>query len=193
MTMRSSCGRRRSLTVIGLALLVGAVACGGSGKASPTPVAAADGTTTTLAPDAAYTACLRQHGVNVPDRAPRTDTTQGNGGSTPPSSRPPGSRPPGSRPSTTLPPGVDAAAFQAARDACKSLMPGPGANGPGAQSGAFQAYASCLKDHGITLPDNGGFGGVNRDDPAFKAADTICAPLRPAPSSTSSTSVASAK
>lgn len=190
--MTSSYRRARSLVVVGFALAVAATACGGSGKASPTPVAAADGTTTTLEPGSAYTACLRQHGVNVPDRAPRTDTTQGAGGSTPPSSRPPGSRPPGSRPSTTLPPGVDAAAFQAARDACQSLMPGPGANGPGAQSGAFQAYASCLKDHGITLPDGGGFNGVNRDDPAFKAADTICAPLRPTPSSTSSTSVSAA-
>lgn len=187
--MTSSPRRALSLLVVGFALAVAATACGGSGKASPTPVAAADGTTTTLEPSAAYTACLRQHGVNVPDRAPRTDST---GGSTPPSSGPPGSRPPGSRPSTTLPAGVDAAAFQAARDACQSLMPGPGTNGPGAQSGAFEAYSSCLKDHGVTLPDGGGFNGVNRDDPKFKAADTICAPLRPTPSS-SSTSVAPAK
>jgi hypothetical protein len=183
---------RRSLLASGLVLGVVTTACGGSGKAAPTPVAAADGTTTTTDAAGAYTACLRQHGANVQDRAPRTDTTDATGGSTPPSSRPPGSRPPGSRPSTTLPPGVDASTLQAARDACKSLMPtgGPGGpNGPGTQSPAFQAYASCLKDHGVTLPDNGGFGGVNRDDPTFKAADTICAPLRPTQPSTSSTSV----
>jgi hypothetical protein len=67
-----------------------------------------------------------------------------------------------------------------------------GGNGPGTQSPAFQAYASCLKDHGVTLPDGGGFGGVNRDDPAFKAADTICAPLRPTPSSSTTTPAAPA-
>jgi hypothetical protein len=188
-------GRGWSLAAVGLVLGVTAAACGGgSGKASPTPVAAVDATTTTVAPGAEYTACLRQHGVDVPDRPPRTDTTAGPNGSSPPTSRTPGSRPPGTRPSTTLPPGVDAAALQAARQACQSLMP-TGPNGPGAQSPAFQAYASCLKDHGVTLPDGGGFGGVNRDDATFKAADTICAPLRPSPpsSTTSTTSTTPAK
>jgi hypothetical protein len=66
-------------------------------------------------------------------------------------------------------------------------MPTGGTNGPGTQSPAFEAYSSCLKDHGVTLPDGGGFGGVNRDDPTFKAADAICAPLRPAPSASTTT------
>lgn len=170
--------RRSPVFVAGIVLLMSAAACGGAGHAAPTPVAAAEGTTTstTVEPGAAYTACLREHGVNLPDRPPRT---AGAAGDTPPSSRPPGSRPPGSRPSTSLPTGTDQAAVQAARDACKALVPADRPNGPGMQTGAFQAYASCLKDHGVVLPDGGGFGGVNRDDAAFKAADAVCAPLRP--------------
>jgi hypothetical protein len=168
-----------SLLVLGATLCVATVACGGSGKASPTPVAAVAEATTTTEPGAAYTACLRDHGVDVPDRPPRTETTVAGA---PSSSRPPGTRPPGTRPSTTLRAGADPNAMQAARQACQSLQPAD----RGMQNPAFQVYASCLKDHGVVLAAGGpggpgGPGGANRDDPAFKAADAICAPLRPMP------------
>ncbi|HTJ75312.1 MAG TPA: hypothetical protein VL337_08095 [Acidimicrobiales bacterium] len=173
--MRVAAGRL-SLLVLGATLCVVAVACGGSGKGSPTPVAAVAEPTTTTEPGAAYTACLRDHGVDVPDRPRRSETTVAGA---PPSSRPPGTRPPGTRPSTTLRPGADPNAMQAARQACQSLQPAD----RGMQNPAFQVYASCLKDHGVVLADGGpgGPGGANRDDPAFKAADAICAPLRPMP------------
>jgi hypothetical protein len=171
---------------MGIALAVGGAACGGGGDKAATPVAAAADPTTTTSedPGAAYTACLRDHGVDVADRQRPADGT-----GTPPSSRPPGtggtgsppsSRPPGSRPSTSLPAGVDQAKLTAARDACQSLQPtdrGP-VNGPPSQ--AFQAYTSCMKDHGVTV-GGGAPGGAGRDDPAFKAADAICAVLRPMP------------
>jgi hypothetical protein len=173
-------GRRRLVGVaVGLALIGGGAACGGSSPKAAVAVAAADGTTTTSDPGAAFTACLRDHGVDFPDRPRPTDGTGG-----PPSSRPPGSRPStsfpaGSRPSTSLPAGVDPAKVAAAREACQSLQPANrGVNGP--QGQAFQAYASCMKDHGVTV-GGGGPGGPDREDPAFKAGDVICAPLRPTP------------
>jgi hypothetical protein len=42
-----------------------------------------------------------------------------------------------------------------------------------------------MKDHGVTIPDQGngnGFGGlrgINRNDPTFQAANKVCAPLLP--------------
>jgi hypothetical protein len=170
-------GRRLATAAVGVILTLGVACGGGAGKAVVTPVAAAEGTTTTSSADqgAAFAACLRDHGVDLPERPRPTDGTGG-----PPSSRPPGtggtqsSRPPGSRPSTSLPAGVDPAKVAAAREACQSLQPArPGAEGQ--QSQAFQAYASCLKDHGVTFMP----GTPERDDPAFKAADAICGVLRP--------------
>lgn len=180
----SNAGRTRRRHVglaMGLALLGGGVACGGSGPKPAVAVAATDETTTTTTnPGAAYTACLKDHGVDLPDRPGNAD---GAGG--PPSSRPAGPRPstsfpPGSRPSTSLPAGVDATKVAAARQACQGLQPANrAANGP--QGQAFQAYASCMKDHGVTVAGGPGGpgGGPDREDPAFKAGDAICAPLRP--------------
>jgi hypothetical protein len=186
---RSATRRRLATAGLALALIGAGAACGGGApKTAAVAVAAADGTTTTTEAGAAYTACLKDHGVDLPDRPRNIDGTGNTGGTGgPPSSRPPGSRPstsfpPGSRPSTSLPPGVDQAKVAAARLACESLQPANrGANGP--QGQAFQAYASCMKDHGVTVAGGGpggGPGGPDREDPAFKAADAICAPLRPA-------------
>jgi len=166
------------VVILGLAMVMGAAACGGTRTAAKAAPVAESTTTTTTEPGAAYTACLRDHGVTAPDRPRRTPGTDSAGSTV----SPPSSRPPGSRPSTSLPEGVDQAALAAARQACQSLQPAdrPNANGP--QGQAFQAYASCMKDHGVTVGNGGGpgGGGANRDDPAFKAADAICAPLRPA-------------
>lgn len=181
-------------TAFGVILVLGGAACGGGGKPTATAVGqTVEATTTTTEVGAAYSACLRDHGVDLPGR-PR----QGQDGTgTPPSSRPqqstvagdpPPSRPPGSRPSTSLPAGVDQAKVTAAREACKSLLPADRGPGAGAQGQAFQAYTSCMKDHGVTVQAGGGPGGfgggggagaAQRDDPAFKAADAICGVLRP--------------
>jgi hypothetical protein len=171
-------GRLLLTAGLGLAMAMGVACGGGGGSPAVTEVAASDVTTTTADPAAAFAACLREHGVDPSDRPRPTDGT-----GTPPSSRPQGaggpgsSRPPGSRPSTSLPAGADQAALAAARQACQSLQPtdrGP-ANGPPSQ--AFQVYASCLKDHGVTITP----GAPERTDPAFQAADAICGVLRPSP------------
>ena len=175
-------GRRLATLALGVALAAGA-ACGGSGDGTAAinaAVATEDSTTTTAAPGAAFAACLREHGVDPADRQRPTDGSAG-----PPSSRtpgtgnagPPSSRPLGSRPSTTLPAGVDQAKVAAAREACQSLQPTDRAPANGPPSQAFQVYASCMKDHAVTVMP----GAINRDDDAFKAADAICGVLRPAP------------
>ena len=178
---------------MGLALLAGASACGGDGTRPPAEVSAVDATTTTAAdPGAAFAACLRDNGVDPADRARIADggappSSRPDG--TPPSSRPDGSPPPsraggarpstsfppGSRPSTSLPAGVDQAKLAAAREACRSLQPTDRPTPTGLPSQAFQVYASCMKDHGVTVTPGPG---LNRDDAAFKAGDAICGVLR---------------
>ncbi|MGH9225693.1 MAG: hypothetical protein ACRD2W_18345 [Acidimicrobiales bacterium] len=67
--------------------------------------------------------------------------------------------------------------FDAAFRACQGLLPAQG-TGAGAQGGAFGAYASCLRDHGYTLPA-GGPAAANRDDPKFVEANRTCGVLAP--------------
>ncbi|HEV8296344.1 MAG TPA: hypothetical protein VGQ20_03575, partial [Acidimicrobiales bacterium] len=89
-------------------------------------------------------------------------------------------------------------AFAEAMQACASLAPAGGGLGGanGAGSAAFDAYASCMKDHGVEVGSGlrGGASGatgatgssgtppttVNRDDPAFIAANQVCEALLPA-------------
>jgi hypothetical protein len=73
---------------------------------------------------------------------------------------------------------VSDATYNAAYNACKSSLPTGNFNP--ANNSAFQAYASCLKDHGVTLPANGGFAGIDRNDPKVQAAMNTCRPLLPA-------------
>jgi hypothetical protein len=104
---------------------------------------------------------------------------------------------------TSLPKGVTAKKYLAAVKACKSKIPKGGFGFGGANRGQFQAYLSCLRDHGVNIPQrgsgsggsgsgssttaaggsggNGGgpLGGLNRNDPTFQAANQICAPLLP--------------
>ncbi len=96
----------------------------------------------------------------------------------------------------TPPAGVDPAKYSAALAACKSKLP-TGGGGDFQNNTAFQAYASCLKDHGVTLPGNRGGGtastttpttatgttpttAFNRNDPKVQAALKTCQPLLPA-------------
>jgi hypothetical protein len=94
------------------------------------------------------------------------------------------------------PAGFDSPAFQKAQTACASLRPaggfGGGGFGGGANSAAFDAYRSCLKDHGVDLPTRGAPGAstttvpdggttttIDRNSPAFQAAAQACDALRP--------------
>ena len=89
---------------------------------------------------------------------------------------------------------IDREAFEAAQEACEDLLPegavmfgGPGGpGGAGVDASAFRAYASCLADHGVELPELGEIGApaasVGRgdvDDPDFAAAQDVCAALLP--------------
>jgi hypothetical protein len=183
-------------------------ACGGAtnGAADLTPTSAAPPASTSAAA-AAYNECLTQHGVD-PSTLPAggfgggsANASRPTGGSQPGVSRS-GTRPAGlgsvpggaanaegSRgPRVTLD-----ATQQAARDACLSLL--PSGTGAGARNDAnvqaFRLYQSCLADNGVPIvtqapstlgsgDPGGGFGGVDRNSPAFAAADAKCRVLLPA-------------
>ncbi len=132
----------------------------------------------------AYTDCLSQHGVTLP------------------SGRPTGVRPSGS-------PGAGGGGYgggfggasadpsrKAATQACASLRPqgnGQGRGGGGFNSTAMQAFVSCMKDHGVTVPATGGIRSLNTADPATADAFKICQPLMPARSSADPSSGATAE
>ncbi|WP_051951190.1 hypothetical protein [Actinacidiphila yeochonensis] len=161
----------------------------------------------------AYRECLSQHGVNLP-------TFNRPSGGTRPSGRPSGA--PSGRPSGGYGggygggfggggfPGMGGASAdpktQQALQACASKRPsfsgrgGPGGQGGGMNSSAFQAFTSCLKDHGVTVPTAtappgaGGHGGsgpgaFNTSDPKYAKAYATCKvllPQRPSSSPTAS-------
>jgi hypothetical protein len=105
---------------------------------------------------------------------------------------------------------IDATKLKAATDACATkavagidittFLQGRGGGGGGQFGQAIQAYLSCLKDHGYvpatttTAPgattttvagqppraNRGGFGAIDQNDPAYKAADATCHALLPA-------------
>jgi hypothetical protein len=180
-----------AVVVVGLFL----AGCGSGGSKK---VATGTSTTTTTAASAssgraafqAYTACLRQHRVNLPHRqagtsAPPTTGANGQAGGPPPGSGAGGGFFGDGQP----PAGVDQATWQAAMKACASKRPTGSFGGRGLK--AFQAYLSCLKDHGVTVPSGTDMRSLNRSDPTFIAANKTCAPLLPArPNGTTTTTVA---
>ena len=159
-------------TCVLVAIALGTLATAG-------PAFAADATTPT-APNqkalAKYRSCMKAHGVKLSTNPrPSTQPPAGENG-------PPGGgfgNGNGSVPAN-LPKGVTAKKFQAAQKACADKLPAGGFGGLGQQNSAqFQAYLSCLKDHGVNVPTNGGLGGLDRNDPAFQAANQICGVLLP--------------
>ncbi|MFE9423815.1 hypothetical protein ACFYNO_12735 [Kitasatospora sp. NPDC006697] len=158
-------------------LLTGCSSSSGSATAASTGGAAAspsasDGKGAGMA---AYTDCLRQHGVAIPTGRPSGRPTDR------PTDRPSGS--PGGGGGGFFGGGSADPARQAAMQACASLRPqggsGRGGNG-GFNSTAMQAFTSCLKDHGVTLPASGGLRALNTADPNTAAAYKTCEPLLPA-------------
>jgi hypothetical protein len=159
-----------------LALALGVAACGGGGKHSGV-ASLGDGkaTATTRAGGGndrqkalAYARCMRQHGINMPD--PKFDA-QGHIGQ-------------------QMPPGVgpDTPKFKAADQACKQYAPSGAPDKPNPQEQQqMLAYARCMRQHGINIPDpkpGGGIdvngeAGVNPDSPKFKAADQACQQYQP--------------
>ena len=124
-----------------------------------------------------FAKCMREHGIDMPDPQ-RT----GNGGIKQTVTGKPGSR----------------AAMEAAQKACQKYMQIGGGRAPSAAEqakvkDAMLAYAKCMRDNGVDMPDpkfsgsgggvtfqlgsgsrNGSSGGPNPDSPAFKAADKVC-------------------
>jgi hypothetical protein len=180
--------RALRLCVLAVGLAVAVAACGGSsggaaGSTTSTTSSAAGGSRT-----AAFTACLKQHGVTLPAGGigPSGPPGQGTPGQGTPGSRPPGGFG-GGGPSISIP-GVSAKQLQAAMSACRSKLPSGGFGGGAANSQALQAYLSCLKDHGVTVPTStsgttpGGQGsalGAVRSQPKFAAANKVCQALLP--------------
>jgi len=145
----------------------------------------------------AYTNCLKQHGVTLPNFA-NGSGPPGGGGSvpsgTPPSFGPGGSAPAGGNFGNNP-------KFQKAATACKNLRPsgssgfgGPGGSG-GFNSSSFAAYRNCLNLHGVTLPTRGAASGAgstppttfDQSSPTVKAALAACAALQPSASTTTTT------
>jgi hypothetical protein len=198
--------RVRKAVLVNLAAAAAAVAlagCGGGsgavtaagGPSTSTAVAgtaAASGSSTAAGDPAArdaYRSCLAEHGVTLPQRTP------GQGG--------PPSTVAGATRST-----IDPTAMEAAQTACASLRPagqggfGQGGAGNGQFRQAYQAYLSCLADHGVTVPSTaataatapstnasppggGRPDGFNQptfdqNDPTFQAANQVCGVLLPA-------------
>lgn len=86
-----------------------------------------------------------------------------------------------------MPEGVDTQGFFEAFQECGDLAPSEAA-GEGGQ--AFPAYLSCLGDHGVAVPEPASEGqapSINRDDPAFEEANSICGVLLPDDDQTTTT------
>jgi hypothetical protein len=171
--------RRPRLAVLvgALALTLGVAACGGGGKTGgvaslsgankPTATTTAGGTTDTKQAALAFARCMRQHGIDMPD-------PQFNGNQITQKFR----ARPGQR-------GPDDPKFKAAQQACQKYLPNggqPPKPSPQEQQ-QLLAFARCMRQHGINLPDpkpDGGFvtqggpGTVKPDAAKFKAAQQAC-------------------
>jgi hypothetical protein len=165
----------------GLALLAT-----GCGSASSTSSAGASATTggDQQAARQAYRDCMASNGVTLPDRG--RGGGQGQGTFNPSGSGGQTDQGQGGGPGQGTVPGVDPATMQKARDACQSLRPAGGSGG-GLGGTAFQAYASCMKDHGVTLPTRGDDStntstppsSIDRSSATFQAANNACRALMP--------------
>jgi hypothetical protein len=183
-------GHRPALAVLGLGLVLVLAACGGSpggDRVASISGAGATGTTTGTAkapgkdPQQAaldFARCMRAHGVEMPD--PEVDDQGrikvriGAAGA-------------GRRP--------DPKKLEAAQKACGGLLGGGdgGRQLDPAERDAMVAFARCMREHGIDMPDPTGDGltvrrdkgrGPDPDSEKFKAAERACdhylANLRPA-------------
>lgn len=162
--------------LVTLALAGGLAACGSSGSSSNT-TASATGAQFQARLDLAK--CFRAHGVNVPDPSSGGGPAGGAGGIF--------------RTLRNYP----QAQLTAARQACQQYFSKafPRLNLSPSQRAQFQQqlvkFAQCMRSHGIDVPDPttsgaaGGFGfarqfrSIDRNSPAFQAANKACASLRP--------------
>jgi hypothetical protein len=147
----AACGRASAGT--------GIASAGGARSASAHPTASVD----PQEQSRAFTQCLREHGVDVPD----PDAGAGGG------------------PGRVVISGGPDAADAAALEACKDKLPN-GGDPPSMspeQLDQLRAFAQCMREHGVDVPDpepggNGIMisrsGGPGPDDPTVKAAQEAC-------------------
>ena len=186
--MTNKSGRRRGLLAVGVLSFVLLSACGsssgvatltGADDATPSPTASAaagDPEEALLA----FTECMRENGIDLPDPVFRgAGGGSAQGGDV--TEAVPGEIPP-------FDPNSDE--FRAAQEACEQHLEGLGALEPGEapelsaeEEGAFLAFAECMREHGIDMPDprNGGIlvrpGSEEDFDPMsedFQAAEEEC-------------------
>lgn len=193
--LRSSGVLIAALSIGGLAL----AACGGA-SASSTPstsstVATATGGGASAGGNAqsaaAFTSCLKSHGLNLPAGG----LGAGGGGFAAGAGA-------GSAPGASAPSAKSRAAFQA----CAKFQPQGGFGGGGfgagsANSAATAAFRNCMSLHGVALakpavpagtPQVGGSPsttrpGIARNDPKYTAAFAACKALLPTPSTSTTT------
>jgi hypothetical protein len=207
--------RRVPVLILAAGAALVLAACGGGGSSK----AASGATTTTTTAggrgfqSAAFTTCLKGYGITLPaggfggfgGRRGGASGASGASGATGASGASGSGRFGGGfggGPPISIP-GVSAQKVQTAFSACRSKLPnggrfGGGGFGGGANSEAFQAYLSCLGDHGVVVPKpttttsgpagatgtrpRGGFGSQLRglrSQPKYAAASKTCAPLLP--------------
>jgi hypothetical protein len=169
--------RRVCACAIALALAVGVSACGSSSSNSSTDAAASTSSQTYQA-RLNLAKCFRAHGINVPDPSANGGAA-GGGGDIFRSLQ-----------------GYSQAQVNTARQACQQYISKafPRLNLTPAQRAQFQQqlvkFAQCMRSHGINIPDptnngGGGFGfrqafrSIDRNSPAFQAANKACSSLRP--------------
>ena len=167
--------------ILAFTVLAAVLAACSSGGATPSGVATLDDPGASEAPAAsgspapsvapadamlAFAKCMREHGVDMPDPVVNAD-----GGMTV-SIGAEGGKP------------IDTKTMQAADEACKQLMPARPDGGPtqmtAEQQDAMLAFAKCMREHGVNMPDpefgSGGTKvtiggeGIAFDSPTFKAA-----------------------
>jgi hypothetical protein len=166
------------LSACGAASGVASLDGGDDETPSPTPTAGSEDPEEALL---AFTECMRENGIDMPDPVfRRIDGSGGDGGGVAEA-----------QPGEALPFDPNSDEFQAAQDACQHHLEGLGPLEPGdaprlspEEEEAFLAFAECMREHGIDMPDpgNGGFvirPGSDADvvDPRseeFQAAEAAC-------------------
>jgi hypothetical protein len=180
---RASSAWAPAAAVVGLSLLVSG--CGGSPSAAVAQISSTGTTSTNSAsPDgsksagpAAYSACMRKHGVpQFPDPGPNGELQLRAG------------------PGTGIDPG--SSQFKAAEQACRKLRPEGKPPSPQQQAQDLQKmldFSRCMRSHGVPGfpdPQTSGSGiklsigkdaGVDPNSSVFKAAQQTCQKLMPGP------------
>ena len=165
--------------------IVASVACAfvlaacGSSSSSSSSTARSASANSNYSKSLAYASCVRSHGVpNFPD--PKAG---GNGGTQIQATR-------GHMSVNGVP--VNAPAFQAAQQACHSLLPNGGQPPPldASRKRAMLQFAQCMRSHGVpNFPDpsfrsgTAGFlvhqgSGIDPQSPSFKSAQSACGSIR---------------